>query len=478
MQIQTQPVASQSRPVVRDPSGGRGALRSLTREHGFEPLRVEGRLPPELGGTLYRNGPGILEQFGRRYGHWFDGDGAMSAVRFADGRAEGAVRVVRSRGLEDERRSGRSKYAGYGTKARWPLPLGRVKNTANTSVLPWAGRLFALWEAGLPTELDPATLETIGERDLDGVVPFAFSAHPHAVPARDRIYNFGVRYGRRTLLDVFELEPGGRARRLVTTPLPGPTMVHDFIATERHLVFFAPPLRLRVLRLLTGLSTYSDALAWRPDEGTEVIVVPIDEPDRVTRFTAEPFYQWHFANAFERGDELVVDFVRYADFGSNAWLEALFRDTPRPAISSALHRAVIDPRRRSLRSEPVFEGSCEFPRVDPRRQAREHRFTWIAGHSSPAAARELQDAILRVDAASGAVSQTTVGDGRYVSEPVFVPRPGGRDEDDGWALTLVYDAAEDRSHVAVLDGRDLSVVARAWFDHHLPATFHGAFLPA
>jgi carotenoid cleavage dioxygenase-like enzyme len=32
--------------------------RNLRREHGFEPMEVEGTLPPDLEGTLYRVGPG------------------------------------------------------------------------------------------------------------------------------------------------------------------------------------------------------------------------------------------------------------------------------------------------------------------------------------------------------------------------------------------------------------------------------------
>jgi all-trans-8'-apo-beta-carotenal 15,15'-oxygenase len=45
--------------------------RDLPREHGFEPLVVEGALPTTLRGTLYRNGPGQFGQFGKRYTHPF-----------------------------------------------------------------------------------------------------------------------------------------------------------------------------------------------------------------------------------------------------------------------------------------------------------------------------------------------------------------------------------------------------------------------
>ncbi len=42
-------------------------------------------------------------------------------------------------------------------------------------------RLFALWEGGRPHELDPISLETLGETTLDGVIGTwmmdSFSAH-------------------------------------------------------------------------------------------------------------------------------------------------------------------------------------------------------------------------------------------------------------------------------------------------------------
>ena len=463
----------------------RRAFRDLPREHGFEPLRVEGRLPEGLRGTLYRNGPALFSTFGRRYGHWFDGDGAVSAVRFdGGGGAVGAVKLVQSVGLREERRRRRPHYPNYGTPAPslWRgLAAGLsadLKNTANTSVMIWQGRLYALLEACRPTELSLEELSTLGERDLDGAVVATFSAHPHYVPARRAAYNFGVRYGRRIELDLFELPDAGRARRLGTVTLPGATMIHDFIATERHLVFFAPPLRLRIFRQLVGLGTFGDNLRWRPEEGTEVIVVPIDAPSRVRRFTVPAFYQWHFATAFERGEELVVDYVRFADFASNRWLQQIIDGPARSTIRGTLHRAVIDAAAGRFTDEERAPVGCEFPRVA--RPAQQNRFVYVAAHSDDEAARGMFDRVARVDLDRGAVESVALGPAQYPSEPLFVRRPDARDEDDGWLLTLVYDGASDTSGVAVLDARDLGrgAIARAWFDHHLPFTFHGNFAPA
>jgi all-trans-8'-apo-beta-carotenal 15,15'-oxygenase len=458
------------------------AFRDLPRQHDFEPLAVEGQLPAELRGTLYRNGPGLFSSFGRRYGHWFDGDGAVSAVRFDGTGARGAVRIVEGPGLLEERRRGRPLFGNYGTAApsAWQgvvnAARGRIKNTANTSVMVWQGRLYALLEAMPPVELSLDDLSTLGESNLDGVLVRAFSAHPHYVPSRKSAYNFGMRYGRQTLLDLYALPDVGPARHLGSVPLAGPTMIHDFIATERHLVFFAPPLRLQIFRQLLGRGSFSENLRWQPTEGTEVLIIPIDYPAQVQRLAVPAFYQWHFANGFDQGTDIIIHYVRYPDFNSNTWMREVLDGPASTVLGGQLHRAVLNPSQATLRDERVLNTvGVEFPRVA--RPTQTNRYTYVAEHSSEPAAHGMFDRVARIDLERGTSESISLGEARYPSEPVFVRRPEARGEEDGWLLTLVYDGIRDRSGVSVLEAADLArgALATAWFDHPVPFTFHGNF---
>ena len=142
-------------------------LRSLARPHGFDALRVEGRLPETLRGTLYRAGPGLFERFGQRLTHAFETDGAITAVRL-DGRgAQGAARIVESAGYRTEEAAGRFLY---NSAASWldrmrAMRSGSSKSTGNTSTFLWQDRLYALMEGGLPPEMDLATLDTLEATD-------------------------------------------------------------------------------------------------------------------------------------------------------------------------------------------------------------------------------------------------------------------------------------------------------------------------
>jgi carotenoid cleavage dioxygenase-like enzyme len=303
------------------------------------------------------------------------------------------------------------------------------------------------------------------------VVSF-FSAHPHRVEARRAIYNFGLEYGRRTKLHLYELPDTGAARHLGAVDLPGAPMLHDFMATETHLVFFISPTRVVIPRMLLQAGGFDKMFQWRPDLGTEVICVPIDRPTEPVRFTTESFYQWHYANAFSRGGELVIDYVRYPSFDSFYELAAIQKGASPDALGKGrLHRAVVDLSAKTLRSEPLLDRSCEFPTVAGGRGGAEHGVTYLA----------LDDlrGIGKLDAGSREVASHELPSTQRATEPIFVPRAGATREDDGWVLALCHDEPSKRAFVAVYDAARIpdGPIARAWFDHHIPITFHGTFQP-
>lgn len=444
----------------------------LPREHGFEPLVIEGALPPELSGTLYRNGPGLFGQFSVRYTHPFEADGAITAIRIGGGRAWGACRITATAGLLEERAAGSLRY---GLAAPWPRRFvntirGRHKNTANTSVVVWQDRLFALLEIAKPTEIDPRDLSTLGETDLAGAVIAGFSAHPRRVVRRGAIYNFGVEYGRKTRLHLYELPDLGAARRLGAVELAGPAVVHDFCATETHLVFFISPVRVNSVRMLLSIGPFHELFRWRPELGAEVICVPIDGAGDIVRFTTDAFFQWHFANGFTRGGELIIDYVRYPAFDSFEKLGALSIRVPPVGLDGRAHRATINLAGRSLRTNLLLDRTCEFPTVAPSREGSEYGATYLVVDDAMA--------IGRLDHATGALDVHELPRTQRATEPCFVARAGARSETDGWILSLCHDGPSDRAFLAVYDAHRLSAgpVACAWFDHQIPITFHGTFL--
>ncbi|MCA9716003.1 MAG: carotenoid oxygenase family protein [Myxococcales bacterium] len=443
------------------------AYEDLPREHPFEPLRVEGELPPGLEGTLFRAGPATSGRFGLRYSHAFEGDGAVCATKLAGGAAFGAVRMVQSDGYREETEAGRLLY---GFSAPWwrrmlNLARGKQKNTANTAALVWNDRLFALMEGATPVELERETLETIGETTLGNVVGRTFSAHPHVVG--DRLINFGSRYGKQPGVDLYAWPKDSACRHLGFAPLPDNRMIHDFAVTERHAVFFASPVSIQLLRAILNIGPFERLVRWRPELGTEVVVVPLAAPERARRFTTEPFFQWHFINAFEDGEELVVDACVYPNFDS---MGAIGVDGVELALPEYA-RCRINAARTSLRRETIGDAPVEFPSVLAEDEGRRSTdaFCLSMDHG--------RRALIRVDPERGVVDRFDYPEGAGPSEPIYVPSgPGGA----GHLLTLVHDADSHTSALHVFDAQRLEggPVARAHYDHHIPFTFHGRWAAA
>lgn len=438
------------------------------RTHDFEPLRVEGRLPAGLRGTLFRTGPGLPERFGKRVLHAFEADGLMSAVRFTDQGAAGAVQPVRGPEFLVEESLGRRRTGS--TAHAWDRAIsllsGRQKSNGNTSMWAWNGELYALMEGSQPVRISADDLQTHGISDLGGIIPQAFSAHPHRVAALGTTFNFGCRFGKRMQVDFFALPDAGAGRRLTTVELPFNAMVHDFVATETHLVLLVCPAVLRPVRALLGLGGFDSWFSWQPERGTLAVVVPLDQPDASRIMQVDPFFFFHTANAWSNGESLTVDLCAYDNLDALAEI-GTDRDS---AAHPELRRGRLDLTTGRWELAATHDIPFEFPCVHPSVQGSEHGIVFgltegeIRGH--------------RGLASLGRGGQVWMPERtcRQASEPVLVPR--GTAEQDVWVLTLVHDDEVDRSFVAVLDGErlDEGPVARVWFDQTLPLTFHGTFV--
>ena len=187
-----------------------------------------------------------------------------------------------------------------------------------------------------------------------------------------------------------------------------------------------------------------------------------------------PHPSWHFANAFERGEQIVVDFVRHTDVSAIGTMRDVA--TRGGAVVDMnlgdACRASVDVRRERFETHRFADMKCEFPSIDGRGAGGPRRFVWLT--VSAAAAR----GIARLDLERGEVTTWTAPRGHHVSEPVFAPRAGQTGETDGWVLVLVYDENTETSHVAVLDADAPAAgpLGRAHFDHHVPVTLHGTWV--
>ncbi len=487
--MQTLDSQSSQTPYFDQQDWQRG-YESQRQELSYTVDRITGTIPPDLTGTLFRNGPGLLDINGEPIHHPFDGDGMICAIAFQEGRAYFQNRFVKTEGFVKEQAAGKSLYRGvFGTKRSggWLANLFNfdIKNIANTSVIYWGDRLLALWEGAKPHRLDPFSLDTIGLDDLDGILGKSegFSAHPRVDPAsvlddgQPCLVNFSISPGPVTTLNLYELSPTGKLLRRQSHPLPGFAFIHDFAITPHSVLLFQNPVQFNPLPFVFGQRGAAECIKFQPDQETSVIVIPRDPNSTRSLQTlkVKAGFIFHHANAWEEDEHTIgIDSICYADF-PEVEPDSDFRDIDFNKVEPGqLWRFRFDLRSQKTTAKLVESRCVEFPSLHPHHEGRAYRYVYLAAAALPTGNAPLQ-ALLKYDFETETQQFYALGARRFASEPLFVPRPGATDEDAGWVLMMTYDAERHGSDLMIFDAQKITqgAIATLHLNLHIPYGLHG-----
>ncbi len=421
-------------------------------------LPVTGSVPVELSGRYLRIGPNPINPVDVRTHHWFVGTGMVHGLRLRDGTAEW-YRNRYVRGDEVAEVKGLAPLPG----PRHPMFGGA---SPNTNVIGHAGSTWALVESGpYPVEMS-YELESLRYLDFDGAYPGSFSAHPKRDPASGELHLMGY-YWEWDHVKHIVVRPDGSIRKVVDIPVPGKIMLHDLAITESSVIVFDLPVTFQLDAVAEG---YSFPYRWDPEYHPRVGVLPKEgTADEIRWADVEPCYVFHPLNAYDRPDgQIVLDVSRHPKMFAN---HINAPDEGKPT----LERWTIDAASGRVTEERLDDRGQEFPRVDERVVGRPHRYGYCASFGS---ALE-HGALLKHDLDRGATEAHDFGPGRGSGEGVFVPRGESAAEDDGWVMSLVYDAATDRSDLVILDAQDFAgaPAATVHLPQRVPFGFHGNWIP-
>lgn len=461
-------------------AGSAKGFESLDDEVRVDALPLSGRLPEWLTGSLLRTGPAKWEVGDRMMNHWFDGFAMLHRFGIAGGRVSYASRFLESNAYRDAKRTGRITHSEFATDPCRSL-FQRVAATfsptlsdnANVNLVELGERFIAMTETPIPVEFDAETLATAGVAyEAPGTLT---TAHPHLDRASGGLINYSAKLGPRNEYRFFRLARDDAAPEVIASQaVKEPAYMHSFGLTARWLVLAEFPYVVNPLRLAFSGRPYIENFRWKPELGTRFTLL-----DRATGEASGPFgtdacFGFHHVNAYEEGDEVVVDLCAFGDAGivEDLYLERL--RAGKAVADPELRRFRIRPGDGSVSHERLVEDGFDLPRINyARYHERKHRYVWgVATDDSGWLARIVKADVERRETIAWAEP------GRYAGEPVFVADPGAKSEDAGVVLSVVLDADQGASFLLVLDAASLDEIARAEAPHHIPFGFHGQFAPA
>ncbi len=421
-------------------------------------LKVTGQIPQDLNGRLFRNGSNPLSGTST---HWFLSIGMIHGVELRDGCATWyRNRYVRSPWYEEE-------LAG-----RRPRLSDLRMSPANTHVVAHAGKILALEETHLPVEVSPE-LDTAGLYDFEGKLNTAMTAHPKICPITGEMLFFGYSVFP-PYITYHRVSAAGELIQSSEITVKGPTMAHDFNITRNYVVFMDLPL---IWDLERGGPT-AIPVRWDDDYGARLGVMPRDgSNDDVVWYEIEPSYVGHSMNAYEDGDEIVIDVCRQA--------HAFKVDAP--TAPPELYRWRIDQKSEMVYETQLDDRVVEFPRVPDERAGLAYRYGYTsefgAGKTRQAAIADWDiarmNSLRKYDLVKGTSVLHRFPDGFVTGEAVFAPSEGAIDEDDGYLLCWVNNTETSESEIHILSACHLEddPVARIHLPARVPQGFHGSWLP-
>jgi carotenoid cleavage dioxygenase-like enzyme len=452
------------------------ATQNASGEGTWTNLKIEGKVPKDLNGNLFRTAPGQSSNHGVKLRHLFDGDAYGTAWRFRNGKVSLQGRYIPVPGRLEELKAGKMLYGTYGTNA--PDPGGDGKNSPSVNIIEWRGKLLGLSEGGLPTIINPETFDFEGYENFGGVVPdyLTFTAHPRFDSKTGDMFAWG--FEKRppgTMHIIHTNRQTGKAETLYKMPQMGFNMVHDAMLTENYFVILILPTAYDMQMVMSG-KPMGDALKFAEKQPSMLYAFPRDNKDGKAEPIAielPPQIIFHYGNAFESKPNRITFETIASDNDQifevlRNWREDKEHKLVKPP---RLKQITVDLGKKLVVNSTDIIEDVEFPRYDMRLTGKQAKYLYVA--------EKLYDkdaSIIRVDLEKRTTQKAGVGKTRTVAEPVFVPKTSTINEDRGWILAQGYDGDKNENFLEIRDAQTLDFAARVWAnEQHFPLGFHGNF---
>jgi all-trans-8'-apo-beta-carotenal 15,15'-oxygenase len=461
---------------------------------------IEGKVPLELHGTFFRNGPGFNVVYGTQLAHPIDGDGIVAALSFADGKVHFRSRFVQTKTHVEEAKAQKMLYNGnMGTRAPKDTVRPGWRDPAHTNVFHWGSRLLACHEYALPHALNPTTLETLGADTLNNNLELkVVSAHYRYDADLDVLvcvaFKAALKPTAQPRVSFYEFDRSMTLKHVLRMEIPAANYAHDFCLTPSWMVMHISPFidtrpeTLRemqkkelfpgeTMKYVQGIPSQFCLIERRPRQNAS---------PKILRFDIDPCHIYHYVNCRENAKTGVITFSACClPVGfTMEWKDHVFLANSGDA-PGVMHEYTISPREGSCvrtRIPGLETTSCEFPTANqyrhvPRSVKTKTDIFYLMA-SQPSVALPFTD-VVKYNAATGAVSRWHAPFG-VVGEPCFMPRLGRAsawhgEEDDGWVIVQVFKYKENRVEFVVLNAKQIhsGPVCTIKLPVHLSIGFHG-----
>nr|KAG5710075.1 hypothetical protein BaRGS_030151 [Batillaria attramentaria] len=398
------------------------------------------------------------------------------------------------------------------------------EDKTGVNIVEHGDKVFALTESPVMQEVDPVTLARKSKVDLQKLLSVHMAtAHPHF--GKDgSMYNLGTAFAPPNNYNIIMMPPHSldsdkevlKRVKLVASVQSrwnfSISYSHSFGMSEKHFIILEQPATLSTMKILKqgGSGKVAPATVFKnfdlhPDDKIRFYLISRRQGNQVvaTQYLANPCFTFHFVNCYDDGDYVVVDLASYDNLNIINDLSLTNVTTSREDVVTATVRRYVLPLKidkhpvghnlptlpyTTARAKVVSPGVVhltpdyickkkekiyiELPRINYEKCAG-RKYRYVYGTSLFTKVHRL----IKLDMEK----RTPVyweEEGYDPGEPVFVPRPGATEEDDGVLMSpVIHLTGEKPCFLLFLDAATFTEIARATTPPgvRIAMSFHGNF---
>lgn len=473
---------------------------ALHKELRQQPLTIEGEVPLWLRGSFVRNGPVHVEIDGEAPLHWFDGLAMIHGFKFDKGKIYYSNRFLRTDAYHQVFDKGNINYLGFDNPRSMSM-LAKIKlflfpgsapfwANANVNVAHVANQRIAVTEIPSSIRFDINTMNTLGPIQYQDNLPQKNcfeSAHMQFDRRKGEKINYIVKYGLSSDYIIYRLLRSSPecvnempAREVISKlKVKRPAYMHSFAITQHYIILVEFPFLLNPLKLMFSSKPFIENFVWQPERGTNFLIFDRKTGKHVATLKDNAFFAFHHVNAYEKGEDIILDIVTYNDACIIQDIKNLDQESSRYTdrelgnLKSKLIRYTLSMDTECVDSTVMLEGYFEFPRINETHNAYPYRYIYGADPRPLARSSGLRP-LYKIDTRSLEKILWQEA-GTLPGEPVFIPAKNANDEDEGVIISLVLDLHQNRSFLLVLDAKTFQEIARAATPFAIPIGLHGQF---
>lgn len=457
-------------------------------EFSIDNLPVEGKIPDEIDGVFFRAVPDPAYPPLLGEDTMLSGDGMIGRFRIKGDTVDFALRYVQTDRYRAEHEARRALFGAYRNPyTDDPSVRGIDRSVANTTPVWHAGRLLMTKEDGLPYEIDPETLETIGRYDFGGALRSeTMTAHVRIDPETQEMFLFGYEAGGLATRDVSYAVADSDGNLVSEKWFEAPycSMLHDFAVTQRHAVFPIFPTTADLDRIKAGGAHWIH----EPEGQSWIGIMPrYGEPEEMRWFKGPVGASgFHIMNAFDDGDLVHLD-LNVMETNIFPFIRAASGIDKSPAeMRASLVRWTFDMAGDGDGySERLIGPPGDMPRIAAKDQCRPYRVGYYAIFDPSVGPPNIHgvvgagfNALLRIEVGNGRFEALNLSPTQSINEPVHIP---ARDpEHEGWLAAVVDDHADMSSALWIVEAENpgKGPIAKVALPMRLRPQIHGWWVPA